>query len=217
MYLVAGTRPDELTLATARNDAEKDYQSSVSDARETLLHDRAVAEIGKAHDKTETDITAAQTKFNAREATKAPDSLESSPGFEEGFPSRPRPKVTYADPSNTGMPYTPPNYADPPGFGLYRRRRGEAVGRLDQPTQQHDGNAATSRPDVHSVVRSGLRAGMTCSAGQYDFEHSGSRSDPPRLPLAQRDRPQPRQLRLKPQIGIDTEKLSRSEARRHPQ
>lgn len=55
--LVTGTRPDELTLATARNDAEQAYQSAVSDARETLLYDRAVVEIQKAHDQTEADIT----------------------------------------------------------------------------------------------------------------------------------------------------------------
>ena len=131
--LVTGTRSDELTLATARNDAEQVYQSSVSSARATLLHDRAQQEIGKAHDQAEDDITTSQTKFTTREATSAPDSLESSPGFAEGFPSRPRRPAAAVDFTNSGMPMVPTSYAEPPGFGLYEEGAEKPWGDLINP------------------------------------------------------------------------------------
>ncbi len=103
--LVTGTRPSELSLAMTRNNAEKEYQSAVSDARETLRHDRAVAEIAQAGNDAEANINETQATFAAHETIQPPEPLKYSAGFAEAFPFRPRRLVPSTDPTITTMLY----------------------------------------------------------------------------------------------------------------
>ena len=97
-----GTRTAEQVFSIASNNAEKDFQWAVSDARVTLAHDRGQVEVDQAADEVDEQLTQAQTDFNNRTALTPPERMVYTSGIGESFPREERGRFIYEDPVMPG-------------------------------------------------------------------------------------------------------------------